>query len=310
MPPPAGTTDIAEQEQLGSSLPRRAPRITRDQVFSAAWELATEGHRPTIERVRMRLGGGVPRGSPNTVNAWLNEWWSQLAQRLRDKPGAALPSLPERVSMTLEALWAEALTVAREAHLATQSEREQSLIARERKVAQQAQDIDEREKALCSRAAALEEALSLAREQLIAANRRAEALEAGDRGRAVEVAALYNQLTTRDSELHRLQELLETERDRLNRRYDAAEARWLNEVDQARQTAKEQAQELKRLAADHRAVHHDRDRLQRELTRVQAGLNTVQSRRDRLTTKLHRAKSSGRKSKPARRTKPASRRSS
>lgn len=292
-------------EDLPPAVPasRRAPRIIRDQVFSAAWELATEGHRPTIERVRMRLGGGVPRGSPNTVNAWLNEWWGQLALRLRNNPGAALPTLPERVSTTLEALWTEALAAARDAHQATQSEREQSLAAREGEVAQQAQDIAEREKALSGRAAALEEALTLAREQLLAANRRADTLEAADRERAGEIVALRGQLTARDSELRRLQGLLETERDRLNRRYDAAESRWLNEVDQARQAAKEQSQELKRLATDHRAVRQDRDRLQRELTRVQAALAAVQSTRARHVVERHRPKPSPRNPKQVHRQK-------
>lgn len=289
--------------------PRRAPRITREQVFAAAWELATEGHRPTIERVRMRLGGGVPRGSPNTVNAWLNEWWSQLALRLRDKPGAALPSLPERVSATLEALWTEALTAARETHEAAQSEREQLHAARECAVAQQAQDVAERERALSSRAGALEDALTLAREQLVASNHRAEALEAAERERAAEIVALRDQLTTRESELRRLQGSLEAERDRLNRRYDAAEARWLNEVDQARQAAKEQAQELKRLSADHRAVRQERDRLQRDLARAQASLSTAHSERDRLRA-LRRTRSPARRLKRARGAKPASHRSS
>ena len=58
---------------------RRAPRIAQTDVFRAADELLLEGHRPTIDRVRMRLG----RGSPNTINDHLDAWWAKLGSRLR-----------------------------------------------------------------------------------------------------------------------------------------------------------------------------------------------------------------------------------
>lgn len=299
---------ISIESPRGVEVPRRAPRITREQVFSAAWELATEGHRPTIERVRMRLGGGVPRGSPNTVNAWLNEWWNQLARRLRDQPGAAMPAFPDRVSTALEALWNEALAAARYAQQATLAEHEQVLAERERAADERAATLAEQERALASRAAALEEGLSLAREQLQAANRRAESLEANDRDRAAELTALREKCASRDNEIRRLQALLESERERLNRRYDAAEARWLNEVDHARHTAKEQSQELKRLAADHRGIRQDRDRIQRELARAQGSLATAISERDRLAADLRRARSPARKPKSIRHPKSSSRR--
>ena len=302
------TDEYGAESSLREASVRRAPRITREQVFAAAWELATEGHRPTIERVRMRLGGGVPRGSPNTVNAWLNEWWSHLALRLRDKPGVAIPALPERVSGALEALWNEALAAARDDQKATLKEREQALAAREHALEERAERIAEQERMLASRAAALEEALALARGQLVAANRRAETLEAGELEKAAEIAALRKQCSVREAEIHKLQALLESERERLNRRYDAAEARWLTEIDQVRQSAKEQGQELKRLAADHRTLRQDRDQLQRELARSQASLTSALRERDRLAAGLRRTKPSARKSKSPRRLKAPSRR--
>lgn len=297
------TDEHGGESLLPEASARRAPRITREQVFAAAWELATEGHRPTIERVRMRLGGGVPRGSPNTVNAWLNEWWSYLALRLRDNPGAAIPALPERVSGALEALWNEALAAAREAQQTWLSDREQALAARENALEEKTQAVAEQERVLAGRAAALEETLALAREQLVTANRRAETLQASDRERADEVAALRAQCAARDSEIAKLQASLERDRVRLNRRYDAAEARWLAEVDRVRQLTKEQAQELKRLTADHRALRQDRDHVQHELARAQTSLVTTLRERDRLATELRRRRPAGPRSKPTRRTK-------
>src|SRR5882672_7693786 len=75
---------------------RRAPRISQVDVFRAADELLVQGDRPTIDRVRMRLG----RGSPNTINDHLNAWWAKLGARLRDLPGQEFPQLPERVAQS------------------------------------------------------------------------------------------------------------------------------------------------------------------------------------------------------------------
>ena len=81
-PPPRG---------LGS----RAPRISRADVVEAADALLLEGHKPTIDRIRMRIG----RGSPNTIQEYLEIWWTELGARLKDVPGRSLPDLPERVGL-------------------------------------------------------------------------------------------------------------------------------------------------------------------------------------------------------------------
>lgn len=76
--------------------------------------------------------------------------------RLRDLPGQEFPQLPERVAHSLQQLWNEALGSAHEALRTT---------------------LLEREHAAAARAVALEDSLALAREQLAAANQRAQALE-------------------------------------------------------------------------------------------------------------------------------------
>jgi hypothetical protein len=60
--------------------------------------------RPTIEKIRAKLG----KGSPNTINPMLDVWWKTLSARLDSGP-AALHRLPESIAHIAEALWMQAL---------------------------------------------------------------------------------------------------------------------------------------------------------------------------------------------------------
>ncbi|MGC2030130.1 MAG: DNA-binding protein [Steroidobacteraceae bacterium] len=70
----------------------------------AADALLRAGERPTVEKIRLRLGSG----SPNTIGPLLDVWWKHLAARLDSGP-AALHRLPETVAHIAEALWMQAL---------------------------------------------------------------------------------------------------------------------------------------------------------------------------------------------------------
>ena len=60
-------------------MPTKSTRgVQQDDVWSAADDLIAEGLRPTIERVRQKIG----RGSPNTVSPMLESWFATLAPRL------------------------------------------------------------------------------------------------------------------------------------------------------------------------------------------------------------------------------------
>jgi len=74
-------------------------------VEQAADALLRAGERPTIEKVRARLGSG----SPNTINPLLDLWWKKIGARLETKGPAALERLPELVAHVAEALWLQAL---------------------------------------------------------------------------------------------------------------------------------------------------------------------------------------------------------
>jgi Plasmid replication region DNA-binding N-term len=83
----------------------QAPRgVSAGDVERAADALLRAGERPTIEKVREKLGSG----SPNTINPLLDAWWKRLSARLDSGP-AALHRLPESVAHAAEALWMQAL---------------------------------------------------------------------------------------------------------------------------------------------------------------------------------------------------------
>src|ERR1700736_4202043 len=132
---------------------RRAPRISQADVFRAADELLVEGHRPTIDRVRMRLG----RGSPNTINDHLDAWWARLGSRLRDLPGREFPHLPESIAPPLQQLGNEALEAARAVLQDTLAQQEARLGQQAQELAMREQALIEREHAASARGTALEE---------------------------------------------------------------------------------------------------------------------------------------------------------
>ncbi len=76
--------------------------ITETDVFTACDALLLAGERPTIERVRQKIG----RGSPNTVSPMLDAWFKGLGRRLQD-PGAfaAVPDVPDPVLQAAQHFW-------------------------------------------------------------------------------------------------------------------------------------------------------------------------------------------------------------
>src|SRR5438477_12900707 len=80
----------------------RLPGVTDVDVTLAADALLREGLRPTIARIRAHLG----RGSPNTINPLLDQWWKTLAGRLSGGP-EALERIPAGAFHVVEALWVQ-----------------------------------------------------------------------------------------------------------------------------------------------------------------------------------------------------------
>ncbi|WP_047602785.1 DNA-binding protein [Pseudomonas putida] len=80
--------------------------VPEHEVFAAADAVLARGERPTVERVRLELG----RGSPARVGALLDQWWEQLAGRLRGE--TRLPGLPAEVAQAFVAIWQQATLMA------------------------------------------------------------------------------------------------------------------------------------------------------------------------------------------------------
>jgi len=84
--------------------------ITEDEVWKACDALLLEGARPTIERVRQKLG----RGSPNTVSPMLETWFKHLGGRIKDPRAFSAPaSMPDPVHQAAQHLWEAAQAEAR-----------------------------------------------------------------------------------------------------------------------------------------------------------------------------------------------------
>jgi chromosome segregation ATPase len=275
---------------------RRAKRISQADVFTAADVLLVEGHRPTIDRVRMKLG----RGSPNTINDHLDAWWAKLGSRLRDLPGQEFPQLPERVAQSLQQLWIAALEGAHETLQSTLLECEQAIAQREQVLESQTRQLTEREQALTTRAEALEESLTLAREQLILTNQRAEALELTVQEWDRECQRLRSRVEVLDANCADARAKLDaataahqTERAQLQERHASAERHWLLEVDRARQQGKEasreheqQTQELRRRLE---VLTSERNEFRENLLDARAELKTVAAVHEQLEERVRAA---------------------
>ncbi len=69
----------------------RMAKASREHVFAAADGILLAGRRPTIEAIQARLGGG----SPNSIVAYLKDWYGELGERLSTKQLPAEGLLPE-----------------------------------------------------------------------------------------------------------------------------------------------------------------------------------------------------------------------
>ncbi len=166
--------------------------ITGRDVELAADALLREGERPTIEKIREKIG----RGSPNTINPLLDAWWKRLASRLDAGP-AALHRLPESVAHVAEALWMQALEEGRH-----RAEHEVSRAARS--AAQGQADLEVRSHVLSLREGELESRLkdrertqAALEAQLQALTRLFRKEQATREAQARRIASLENQLLTR-----------------------------------------------------------------------------------------------------------------
>lgn len=235
--------------------PRQGLRqgITEHDVHRAADAVLAGGRRPTIEAVRQQLG----RGSPNTVMTYLDSWFAHLAVRLQPPADREADEgrAPAPVAQAAHHFWELASSLAREAVERESQETRERLRAEADVLAAERSRVAALETELQAADKARGEALEIAREQLEEAVRKTHRLEgrinelssenralADDLRQARDLAeALRRQVQTREQELNAA---LHQERER----GQAAERRWLTEVETARQEVKKLKPQLEQAA--------------------------------------------------------------
>ncbi|MBB1593090.1 DNA-binding protein [Achromobacter sp. UMC46] len=219
-----------------------ATGITETDVWTAADALLLEGARPTIERVRQKIG----RGSPNTVSPHLETWFRALGARIKD-PGAfaASPAIPDPVAQAAAHFWATAQAEARAEQAETYRRRWGELAEEGERLAADAEQLQQREIQLANREQDLQEGLKVATAQLAATEDRLRAAEQQLRHRDDQLKQSQLQLEDARSAVQTLLTEAEKLRDlhaqalaATETRHAAHERRWLNELDAERGAVK------------------------------------------------------------------------
>lgn len=218
-----------------------ASGVPETDVFAAADAVLARGERPTVERVRSELG----RGSPARVGQLLEQWWEQLAQRL--KGHALLPELPGEVAQAFAEAWRLALAHAGTAAQAALVEEHNRLFAEQTSLTQERKLW---ETALAATQADLAEGASkLAQVELQLAERQGlvEQLATQVADGRQQRDHLSGQLAHQQSEL----DALRVEHAAAQAHIRAVEDRAHQQVDQARQEIKTLGQQHERARREH-----------------------------------------------------------
>ncbi|MDP3752018.1 MAG: DNA-binding protein [Polaromonas sp.] len=265
--------------------------VQQEEVWAAADALIAAGERPTIERVRLKIG----RGSPNTVSPMLESWFATLAPRLGvAASGGAQPAengAPQALRQALDAIWSNVVTAARDKAEAALAPERDKLAQLDKELDSQRQMLLERESVLAQRGATFEHALEMLRAQL-----RDQAAQFEKVGRDLEQArsSLADLIQERDAGRRQFDEqlsVLTQERERIDQRASANERRLLEEVDRARQEAKQSARALEESDQKHAAEKQTLERAAVAMdTRVHEGQVEAATLKERLRGAEERAK--------------------
>ncbi len=219
--------------------PKSARGVQQADIWAAADELIAEGLRPTIERVRQKMG----RGSPNTVSPMLDAWFASLGARLAVNQNITdIDAIPPLVYQSMEKLWEMALVNARKEAALQTARIQASLEEKGVALASQAAALARREQLQAERMAANEEALVASRMQVEELRAQSAHFRQSVKDRETETALLRARIEAieRDWEAARRKAedesaLQARERVRADERAASTERRLLQEVDRARQ---------------------------------------------------------------------------
>ncbi|CAN7779896.1 DNA-binding protein [Variovorax sp. LjRoot84] len=235
--------------------------IQEDDVWGAADLLLHEGLRPTIERVRQKIG----RGSPNTVSPMLERWFASLGQRIA---GGASPSanllagndadgVPVSVRNATRLLWETARREAEEVQRGELESVRSELQVREDGLAEAQAALAQREEAFAQARVSLDSALASSQQarETLERQLKEHAIEAhrvrmGLDDDIKRLTALLSQASESQERTRRehAEAMLVRDQDlrQAEERHAVQERRMLAEVDRARQAAKVLESELAR----------------------------------------------------------------
>ncbi|RZL91188.1 MAG: DNA-binding protein, partial [Variovorax sp.] len=169
----------------------------------AADVLLQEGLRPTIERVRQKIGSG----SPNTVSPMLERWFATLGKRLEGRSGSLIDSqaqqLPLAIVQAAQQFWDVARREADQVQVQKTEATRRELELERSDLAQKEANLQQRETTFEQSRVALDEALASSRQA---------------------VTAMEAQMHTQQQESTRLLSDSEAEVRRLRRAFDEAVA--------------------------------------------------------------------------------------
>jgi hypothetical protein len=240
----------------------KARRGTQEhEVWAAADVLMQEGLRPTIDRIRQRLG----KGSPNTVGPMIENWFKALGSRMAVgvsgtanlAAGNDADGVPVSVRNATRLLWETARKEAEQVQDAVLEKVRNELKAREEELDGKRLELHRREEAFAQTRASLDHALAFSQQAREALEHQVTALASeGLRQReaaAKEMARLNDLLVNAQAVSERLRDehsaaLAVREQDLRDAtdRHTARERRMLEDVDRARQEAKQLGSGLNR----------------------------------------------------------------
>lgn len=231
----------------------RGRGIQEADVFEAADALLAEGKRPTIERVRLKIG----RGSPNTVSPMLERWFATLGERLVSlQAGPARPAgndpdgMPPGVRNAARLLWETARREAEEVQRADAAAVCLELQARAEALAEAQGVLAQREEAFKQARVSLDAALASSQQARETLERQlkdheieAHRVRGGLEDEIKRLTALLSQNAAVQDAMRRehAEALAVKDQDlrRTEERHAVQERRMLEEVDRARQAAKQ-----------------------------------------------------------------------
>lgn len=246
----------------------RGRGIQPADVFAAADALLAEGQRPTIERVRLKIG----RGSPNTVSPLLERWFATLSARMAgtttgtSSSASGAASVPAAVQSAAQLLWDTARKEAQAQEKSAQASARDELQAREEALGDGLVTLAQRETAFAQTRSSLDAALAAAqqaaetlRQQLRDQAQEVQRIRSDLDGQVVQLNAQLAQAMERHEAARHAHDQVLAAKDQDLRQAEERHAqehqRMLLEVDRARQATKSMEAELdlerqRRLRAD------------------------------------------------------------